>query len=366
MTTQLKTDIVGSFLPPENLTAAKNQLAVGAISSAEYQQIEDSAVRDIVDRQLAAGLGTVTSGEIRRQYWDKDFYFGLGGIRREKVESGHIYQDWDCFTDNICFTGRIAFNPEHPFLADFKFLADYVASRANCRQTLPSPADLYLEILAMTEGFLGRVYPDADNLLGDIAEAYRQTILAFYDLGCRDIQIDDTACARLSERGTIKSLLQGGVDLMKLQDEMLGLYNAIAEELPTDLALSVYISGGSRVVPEWNMDNSAENFLVKVLGKTKFTRFFLPFDTEHPEQTSVLRFLPAQTSVTLGLVNAHSPFLDDEKIIAGMVDKAATYFNRNRLSVSPTSGFKLSEFAHRGLTYADQWRKIESLTHLVL
>ncbi|MFE6079023.1 hypothetical protein ACFVQB_31750 [Paenibacillus sp. NPDC057886] len=35
------------------------------------------------------------------------------------------------------------------------------------------------------------IYPNREELLSDIAKAYKASIIAFYETGCRSIQIDD-------------------------------------------------------------------------------------------------------------------------------------------------------------------------------
>lgn len=158
----MKFEAVGSFLPSIELIEAREAYKENKIDNDTFCRIENDAVRAIADRQIEAGLATVTSGELRRNIWDDDFYFGLGGICRERQECGHIYDDVAPFTDLYRISGKIEYNPLHPFFDDFLFLQDYVGGRAKCRQTIPSPADLYLELLQLTDGMLERIYPDRE------------------------------------------------------------------------------------------------------------------------------------------------------------------------------------------------------------
>lgn len=86
----MKIECVGSFLPPEQLVEARKDYENGTIDLAELRRIEDRAVIGLVERQLGAGMPEVTSGELRRTYWDKDFYFGLDGISRKHIDSGRF------------------------------------------------------------------------------------------------------------------------------------------------------------------------------------------------------------------------------------------------------------------------------------
>ncbi len=357
----MKYDIVGSFLLPEKLISARREHAAGAIDHHSLLAAEDETILQLVEHQLEAGLSEATSGEFRRNYWDKDFWFGLEGISCERIESGHLYQQLDPFTDLMRFTGRIACNPSHPFFNDFSFLHNACADRIAARQTLPSPANLYLEILTMTDGNPALVYPAPDNLLEDIATAYNRTILHFYEIGCRYLQLDDTACGLLCEDNTTKRLLQGGVDLIALHEQIIRLFNDSIAGLPADMELSLYISGGDTIVPEWEYMQLPDNIMPKILSRVNAGKFFLPFTLGNDRQLEVLSHIPAGKKVVLGLADAHTPYPERTDDILDTIGKASEHIAMADLSVSPKAGFKLSSYASRGLTYADQWAKIAGL-----
>ncbi len=360
----MKFDSVGSFLPPETLIQARESLSKGHISSAEFKSIEDAAVSDIIRRQLACGLPAITSGELRRQYWDKDFYFSLCGIVREKVETGRIYQETETFTDLLKFTDRISYNPEHPFFADFNFLVEAVAGRAVCRQTLPSPANLYLDILSSADGNLARIYPSPETLIDDIARAYRLTILHFYDLGCRSIQYDGTVVGSLCDDSYAKELLQGGIDIIKFQDDVITLINKSLADLPADLETSFYLSAGTQIIPRYDQRDLPDNICPKALSRLNVHRFFMPFDAHDEESLEVLRLVPAHKQISIGLIGAHSPFSEGADAIRSAIRYALGFIAPERLSICPHSGFKLSTYESRGLNFEDQWTKLSDLAGL--
>lgn len=354
-------DIVGSFLLPEALLSARRQYETGAIDRQHLNTIEDEAISRLVEDQIGVGLTEVTSGEFRLSQWDKDFWFGLDGISRERTESGHIYQPFDSFTDMMRFMDRIGYNPEHPFFADFAYLLKAADSRVRCRQTLPSPANLCLEILSMTDGHPEQIYPNPESLLEDIASAYNKTMQRFYELGCRHIQFDDTACGLLCEDNYTKRLLQGGVDLISLHEQIIGLFNNSVAALPSDMILSLYLSGGDTIVPEWEFLQFSDNIMPKVLSRVNVNKFYLPFETGNDYQPEVLRHIPEGKEVVLGLADAHSPFVENPENILDSVVKASKYVSPQRLSISPRTGFKLTSYASRGLTYECQWQKLAQL-----
>ncbi|MDE6693368.1 MAG: hypothetical protein K2K05_08285, partial [Muribaculaceae bacterium] len=216
----MKIEATGSFLPDENLIAAQKAFEHGGIDRRNLTEKEDTAIQVIAERQISCGLPFVTSGELRRKHWAKDFWFGLQGISCEHIDSGHIYQPVEAAADILHITGRITFNPDHAFFDDFRFLKNVVSDQAKCRQTLPSPANLLLEIYDISDGHPESIYSSKDELIRDIAGAYRLTALKLHKLGCDSLQYDDTALGLMCDDNYTKRLLQGGVDLLGLQHKI--------------------------------------------------------------------------------------------------------------------------------------------------
>ncbi|MBD5331247.1 MAG: hypothetical protein HDS00_05025 [Bacteroides sp.] len=357
-------ETTGSFLPDENLIAARQSFEHGDIDRQILTEKEDTAIRLIAERQISCGLPFVTSGELRRKHWAKDFWFGLQGISCNHIDSGHIYQPVETAEDVVHINGRIAFNPEHPFFDDFRFLKSVVSDKAKCRQTLPSPASLLLEIYDIADGHPESTYSSKEELIRDIAEAYRLTALKLYELGCDSLQYDDTALGLMCDDDYTKRLLQGGVDLLGLHREIIDIINASLEGLPTDMETSIYISGGDPIVPEWEHIDYPDNIMPKALSSLNFDKFFLPFALENDYAIEVLRHIPQGKMVVLGLADAHSPLPDDPVALSSMFHKAARIVKPSMLAISPRSGFKLSSFYERALSYEDQWRKLKELAEI--
>ena len=361
----MKVDIIGSFLPPAALAEAKNKYAAGAMDAAAYRRIEDAAVDDLVANELKAGLLEITSGEFRRQYWDKDFFFGLTGLAKERLDSGRVYAEENVLTDLLRVKGRISANPGHPFYEDYKYLQSAVSGRAACRQTLPSPAELYVRILTMSHGNPETLYPGTEQLLADIADTYRDTIRHFYGMGCHSLQLDDTVFGRMSTDAYTKQLLMGGIDVMALQEILIALTNACIDNVPADMHISMFLSGGDTIVPSWANVEYADDVIPKALSRLKVAQFYLPFDGKYARQLDVLRFVPAGKQVALGLIDAHTPWAYYADRILGCIEAARRYVATELLSVTPKTGFKLTKYGVLGLDYNDQWRKLQELHELV-
>ena len=67
-----RADHVGSLLRPAALKDAFRRRRTGDIEEAEFQNIQDEAIRAVVRLQEEAGLQVVTDGEFRRgSYWGR-------------------------------------------------------------------------------------------------------------------------------------------------------------------------------------------------------------------------------------------------------------------------------------------------------
>ena len=69
----IKYDIVGSFLRPSQIKAARKQYANGEITLADLRKIEDAAISELVAKEVSHGLKFVTDGEFRRRWWHLDW-----------------------------------------------------------------------------------------------------------------------------------------------------------------------------------------------------------------------------------------------------------------------------------------------------
>ena len=75
-----RADHVGSLLRPPKLKEARRRAQLGAIAPEELRAAEDEAIREVVRRQEAVGLQSITDGEFRREFFHLDFLQRLQGV----------------------------------------------------------------------------------------------------------------------------------------------------------------------------------------------------------------------------------------------------------------------------------------------
>ena len=134
-----RADHVGSLLRPQRLKDARARLQRDEITKDELRAVEDDAIRDVVRKQEAIGLQSITDGEFRRAFFHLDFLQRLQGVA---ISGGittkfHTREgDIDFAPPRVTVTGKLR-HVQDIQTADFQFLQS-VATRTP-KVTIPSP-----------------------------------------------------------------------------------------------------------------------------------------------------------------------------------------------------------------------------------
>ena len=319
--------------------------------------MENNEITKLVRKQKEAGLKVATDGEFRRSYWHLDFFWGFKGINHNVLPQGYLFHGEETRADSACIYDKIHFNPEHPFLRHFGFLKSIVDEDITARQTIPAPAQFYAELLRDKNKLQAdKIYPDKEELFHDIREAYRSTILAFYDLGCRNIQLDDCTWGMLGDQKFWKLMTNGEYSMEDLQRDYLRLNNGAIENLPEDLTVTTHICRGN-YHSTWAASGGYETVAKKLFGEERVQAYYLEFDTERAGGFEPLRFVPEHKKVVLGLITTKKPELENEGYIRQRITEASQYVPLDRLYLSPQCGFASTEEGNI-LTEEEQWKKI--------
>ncbi|WBL25344.1 5-methyltetrahydropteroyltriglutamate--homocysteine S-methyltransferase [Zunongwangia sp. HGR-M22] len=362
-TTKNKSDVVGSFLRPETLKKAREQFAKNEVSASELKKIEDEEIAKLIEKQKQSGLNAITDGEFRRSYWHLDFFWGLDGIEHFLKDRGYLFQGEETRKDSARLSGKIKFNPNHPVFDSFLFLKEHVGEEHVARQSIPAPAQLYAELVrGDNEEYVKKYYSDQEELFKDIAEAYQQTILKLYDLGCRDLKFDDCTWAMLCDADFWKTMAGEGFDRNDLKETYLKLNNSALENLPEDLHLSTHVCRGN-YHSTWAASGGYEPVADTLFAKEAVENFYLEFDDDRSGDFEPLRFVPKDKKVVLGLLTSKNATLENKQVIIDRIKEATQYVDLERLSLSPQCGFASTEEGNI-LTEEDQWKKIELINEI--
>lgn len=354
-----RADVVGSFLRPDVLKQARADFAAGVIDAGALRAVEDEAIRDLVAKQKAAGLHVITDGEFRRSYWHLDFMWGLQGIERRTSRTGYQFHDEETTADTAVVTGKIS-GENHPFVEHFKFVKALEEEGQVARQTIPAPAQTYSEvILDRCDGqqeSLRAVYPTDEELIADIAAAYRTVLADLYAAGCRNVQFDDCTWGIYCDRDFVAKTGMSPVDIKKVSELGVAINNAALEGKPADLVVNTHVCRGnyhSTYAFEGGYDPAAPY----LFANEDVNAFYLEFDTPRAGGFEPLAHVAAGKKVVLGLVTSKQPGLEDEELLVRRINEAAQYVPLEDLCLSPQCGFASCECGNK-LTEEEQWAKV--------
>lgn len=298
----------------------------------------------------------MTDGEFRRSYWHLDFFWGLQGIQHTHAANGYFFHGEETRNDTARLSGKVAYQ-KHPFLDHFAYVKR-IAGSLPVRQTIPAPAQCYAELLRDgNEGSVQKFYGnDLAALRADISAAYRKVILDF-DLGCRNVQLDDCTWGMLCDTAFWNKMGGEGLTQEQLQKIYLELNNKAIENLPQDLVVTTHVCRGN-YHSTWATSGGYEPVAQVLFGKENVSAFYLEFDTDRAGGFEPLRYVADDKYVVLGLVTSKSGKLEDRASIISRIEAASEYVQLDQLCLSPQCGFASTEEGNI-LSEEQQWNKIK-------
>lgn len=361
-------DHVGSFFRPTRIKQARHDLQQGLITKEALRQIEDEEILKLVEEQKQVGILGITDGEFRRGWWHIDFLENLLGIEGYVPEAGYNqnFKGAAVPSYNIRVVDKIAFNPNHPFLADFTFLKEAVGNDGvhQAKATIPSPTMVLRQEVLANDGSskLAEIYPNIEDFYADLAKTYGDAIQAFYDLGCRYLQFDDTNWAFLADASKRESLVEKGINPEKVAQICTNIINQALANKPADMVVTTHICRGNHA-SSWIFSGGYE-VIAKELFATNYDGFFLEYDSDRAGDFKPLRYWHSPKSkVVLGLVTSKFPELEDKELIKERIKEATEYVPLENLAISPQCGFASTEEGNK-LTPEQQWAKMRLLQEI--
>lgn len=351
-----RADQVGSLLRSDAIKEARKKRASGELSADQLREIENKEIERIVQKQKEVGLDAVTDGEFRRAWWHFDFLEDLTGVEGYWSGSGIQFHQQKTKSRAIKVNGKLDFG-DHPMLEDYKFLhqaaGDHVA-----KFTIPSPSMLHFR------GEIDKsVYPDEQEFFDDLAMAYKKALQAFYDAGCRYLQLDDTAWAYLCSEEQKEQLRAKGVDPDYLIKMYLETLNKAVADRPADFKITMHICRGN-FRSTWISSGGYEPVAEPLFGNLNIDGFFLEYDNDRAGGFEPLRFVNRpDLSIVLGLVTSKFGELESKDVIKKRIEEASKFVSLDQLALSPQCGFASTEEGNL-LTEEQQWDKLRHVVEI--
>lgn len=350
-----RADQVGSFLRPEKLKNARTAFATGTLTQEELTTVENEAIIQLIQAQVANGLKAVTDGEFRRSWWHLDFLWGLNGVEKSIPKAGYHFNAVETRAESFKIVDQITFNPNHPFFEAFTFLKEHTPAGIEAKATIPSPTLLFNR---QQDTFAYEKYENPTMFINDLATAYHQTILKFYDLGCRYLQLDDTSWG----------MYTGFIEQAKDEAEVLHwqkqcrdgvqVINQLLAGLPEDLTITMHVCRGN-YQSDWAIAGPYDH-VAPYLADLAIDGYFLEYDDDRSggfEPLALIHEKGLAKKIVLGLVTSKYPELEDSTALIHRITEASAYVPLENLCLSPQCGFASTEEGNL-LTEAQQWAKV--------
>jgi len=357
-----KADHVGSFLRPTPLKEARKAYANGTINKADLKSVEDKEIEKLVQKQIELGLKSITDGEFRRSWWHLDFLAGLEGV--EFFESQYVSAFKGAKTRNnaIKVVGKIDFN-QHYMIEHFQFLKEAVEKYGDGSQvakfSIPSPNMLFTRIQG-DEYYRG----NKEQFYQDTVAAYRKAIQAFYNAGCRYLQLDDTSWIDFVSEERIAAVVEKeGHDVQAIIKRRVSCINDVIADKPDDLLITMHICRGnfkSTYITSGGYDHISD----AIFAELHVDGLFLEYDDQRSGDFEPLKsFNRPNLTVVLGLFTSKFPELESPDAIKARINEASQFIPLENLALSPQCGFASTEEGNL-LTEEDQWNKIKHVVNI--
>jgi 5-methyltetrahydropteroyltriglutamate--homocysteine methyltransferase len=365
-----RADVVGSFLRPAKLKAAREALLgpqtpdqhLGPHDNAALRAVEDACVREVVAMQERAGLQAATDGEFRRRSWWLDLIMGWDGFAADR--KGTTEMMWrnkegaaQPFS-RLWVNGPIRWKPSATVRA-FEFLK--ANTRLVPKVTLPAPVLVHMYACG-NWGVLGGYYTDIDQFWSDVVAAYRKEVEALVAAGATYIQFDDTSIAFLCDpihRATVERWGTKPDELLHFYAERL---NEVVAGVPDHVTITLHQCRGNRE-GNWGAEGGYDPVADVLFNKVDVDGYFLEFDSPRAGGFAPLRLLPKGKVAVLGVMSSKTPALESKDDLVRRIDEAQKYAPLDQLAISPQCGFA-SSIGGNPMTEQQQEAKLARLVEV--
>lgn len=360
-----RADHVGSYLRPRSVLEARKQAANGSISVSQLRGVEDAAIQDVVQKQLASGLRSITDGEFRRAYFHLDFLKHLAGIE-ERGQVGKIRHTDGFSPPTLVVTGKLG-HPDPIQVRDYTFLDHAIKETgipgAVTKVCMPSPTMVHFRGGRASINI--DAYPDLDLFFEDLARVYQEELASLYEAGCRFVQLDDTNLAYLCDPDMRKAAAEErNEDLTTLPRRYAELINKAIEKRPADMTVAIHLCRGN-YRSKWFASGGYEPVAEILFKELNVDAYFLEYDDARSGDFSPLRHLSENKVVVLGLLSSKNNTLCDKQTVIKRLREAAEIapMGLQQLCISHQCGFSSTAEGNE-LTEEEQWAKVRLVVEI--
>lgn len=347
---------LGSWPRPRWMLRAIHDRMAGRMAEEEFQAIADDAVQLSIEAQLRAGVDVVTDGEQRR-----DSYASFVGGILDNCQLIPLTDLLPYVSDPVKFEKELraldipAHEVRHPAvfgrIGRSRPLAlhelDYARSVTNKPVKVALPGPYLLTRTMWMECLSDRAYASREELAVDIIEVLRAELADLIDAGAALVQFDEPVLsevvfARTQSDSGGRTFMCGALGEKKPIDEELAfardLINAVVDGIAPERT-ALHVCRGN-----WSTDESvalAGDYrpLLPLFQQVKVGTLMLELATPRAGEIGVLRELPEDKRIGVGVVNQKHPRIESVDEIIEKAERGIALFGAQRMLLNPDCGF---------------------------
>ena len=250
--------------------------------------------------------------------------------------------------------GKLDFPADHPHIEHFKFVA--ANTKVTPKISIPGPSCCHFR--TARADIKPAEYKDQDVLFADIAATYKKAVRAFYDAGCRYLQMDDIFFAYLCDPKHRAAKAEVGQDPDWLIDRYAWMMHEAIKDRPADMKIGMHMCRGN-FVSTWVAEGAYDPAADAIFNKTGIDIYFMEYDSERAGGLEPLRLLPkGDKRVLPGFITTKTGELESLDDLKRKFEEASKYADIGQLGIAPQCGFASTEEGNK-VTEDDQRRKLE-------
>lgn len=360
----MRVDLVGSMLRPQELKEAFAKYGEGQLSEADLKGVQDSAIRDLVAKQVTHNLPIVVDGEFRRTSFMESFAV-VAGVEEWQagVKTYHqiLARDDDGKDGSHKGTDPILLNRKR-VTSHLKLLRNGLLDDYRFTQSL---TDRPVKVTLISADRISQcydseasqeVYATTEAFLADVVTVERQMIAQLGNAGCRYVGIDGPGYTAYVDPDSLAAMRSRGEDPERNLQRSIDADNSVIEGFPS-VTFGIHICRGNRQ-SMWHREGHYDAIAEKLFCGLRHQRLLLEYDTERAGTFEPLRFVPKGKIAVLGLITTKWSRVESVDELRRRIDDAARYLPLEQLAISPQCGFA-SSIRGNLLSEDDQFRKVE-------
>lgn len=311
--------VVGSLPRPQAVQDMLLDVPETNTAMAARSQQMDAAIRYAVALQETAGLDLISDGEWRRHAYTHIIADIASGFSTD-VRQGR----W-----GITVTEPMEVRLPGLIAQEAKFLIN--STNRATKVCVPSP---YLLGIRLWEAEMSsRAYPARDEFIESLIPILRDELLALQDIGISVIQIDEPHLGVL-----VDSKIRDTFDDPKYEMDLVAAkINEMIYGI-NGVTFALHLCRRNWGRRGWGAEGGYGP-IIETMKKIHVDQYVMEFSMPAAGDVAILRELPDDAFIGLGVVDCRFEHVDTPEEIVGRVEKAMNYVDPERISLNPDCGF---------------------------